>query len=258
MEFRNQYKKRGVIEKPKSRKIINFLNMKMIKILSTVMFSVVLFSCGGKSTNKKDGVENETEKKEVVTDCNISELINLENLKDVTKKDSKELFTGIAIEKDQNDSIIKEIHVKNGWVLNQRKREKLQNEYITLSDYEYENGKALNGWEIEIEKDKSPDYYYVSKFNEVKSGNPEFNSWRIKCFSGENSSIYVSILKKDGINVMMDMPEKKLKYFKDAKYSPYAQPEDMDMGIDIKSPKEYIDVLNSLKNELHHFNYWKK
>ena len=115
----------------------------------------------------------------------------------------------------------------------------------------------MNGWEIKIEKAKSPDYYYVSKFNELKSGDPEFNSWQVTCFSGEISSIYVGLLKKDGINVMMDMPEKKLKYFKDAKYKPYAQ-SDMDMGIDIKSPEEYINVLNSLKNELRHFNYWKK
>jgi hypothetical protein len=223
--------------------------MKIIKLLSTVIFSVVLFSCG-KGTDKKDALES--------SDCNISELINLENLKDVKKKDSKELFTGIATEKDQNDSIIKEIHVKNGWVLNQRKREKLQNEYITLSDYEYVNGKALNGWEIKIEKSKSPDYYYVSKFNELKSGDPEFNSWQVKCFSGENSSIYVGLLKKDGINVMLDMPEKKLKYFKNAKYNPYAPSDNFDMGIDIKSSKEYINVLNSLKDELHHFDYWKK
>lgn len=116
----------------------------------------------------------------------------------------------------------------------------------------------MSGWEIKIEKAKSPDYYYVSKFNEHKSGDPEFNSWQVKCFSGENSSIYVGLLKKDGVNVMLDMPEKKLKYFKDAKYNPYAPSDNFDMGIDIKSPKEYINVLNSLKDELHHFNYWRK
>jgi len=34
----------------------------------------------------------------------------------------KGLFTGLAVEKDQNDSIIRKVEIKNGWLIKDVKR----------------------------------------------------------------------------------------------------------------------------------------
>jgi hypothetical protein len=252
MEFRNQYKKRGVIEKPKSRKIINFLNMKMIKILSTVMFGVLLFSCGGKSTNKKDAVESETEKKEVViaTDCNCSELKGIENLKGITKNGSNELFTGVCVEKDQYDIVIREVTVKNGWLVKETKKKKVQKDYITLSEYNYENGEISTKWNIKM--DENSDYYYVYGFKETKGESNDINFWTIDII---NDEIFVTRAIENGVeyNGLKDYREKsKPKCFKNAEYYGGTWSEKY------LSPEDLTKILDGLKSEFPHFNYWKK
>ncbi len=229
--------------------------MKKNYFLLAVMFSVVLFSCGGKSSSKKDGSEGDKQK--VVTDCNISELTNLDQLKEVRKTGSKELFTGTAVEKDQFDKIIREVHVKNGWLTEEIITKKIQNDYVVISDYNYENGTQSNGWQIEIADDFiNKDYIYVTNFRETKGDNV-LNNWRVKYFSTTNGNQIAAVnLYKNGVSLVDYGDNKdrcKPKCFIDSEF-------ELDEGWSYRdiSPEKYAELLKSLKEEFPHFNYWKK
>jgi hypothetical protein len=157
-----------------------FWNMKKINVLLIVMFSVVLVSCGGKSSDKKEVIEDA---KVVATDCGCEELIltetdkdgNIsEKLKGITKKGSKELFTGSCAEKDQNDSIVRKIDVKKGWLTKELSKEKNGNEYITIKDMSYENAEMKDGWFTKYtEKDEqnNPNLRkFIGEYGEYKNG----------------------------------------------------------------------------------------
>ena len=231
--------------------------MKIIKILSTVMFSVFLFSCGGKNTNKKDAIENETEKNEVITDCNCSELIGLDDLKGITKQGSKELFTGVCVEKDQYDVVIREVTVKNGWLVKEIKKKKVQKDYVTLSECSYENGEKLNGWEIEL--GDNSDYYFVKEFVESRKGDElsSYNNWKVFTADATRGKICALNICKNGVFLAaLDFNNKeksKPKCFKSSETEIDAGWVERDL-----SPEDFVKTLDCLKSEFPHFNYWKK
>ena len=131
--------------------------MKRINLILSVTISVVMISCGGKSNKEK--VE-ETDTKEVkVTDCICSEISGLDTGKGITKIGSKDLYTGSCLEKDQNDSIVRKVEIKNGWLIREILREKIQKDYVTTKDFQLENGKIMNGFEIKFDLNK-----YFSEF----------------------------------------------------------------------------------------------
>lgn len=249
------------------KKII-FLNMKMIKILSTVIFSVLLSSCGGKETHK-EGKSTDKKMEDVIAYCNCSELTDdvswednkfywdnghLENLyiiKGVTKKGNNETYTGVCLSKDQHDTITNKKTYKNGWLVKEVAKEKIGNEYIITRDIYYENGEPNTYKYIKTSKNSSTNITFVENYREYKS-KKRITDYDIKISSGETFSLVASMHYRDG------------KEFSHKNAS--AQPVSMlnsdktiDGGwrLDELSQDRLYEILDGLKKEFPHFNYWK-
>jgi len=215
------------------------------------MFSVLLFSCGGKSTDKE---EKSTDKKneDVIADCNCSELTEADGeLKGVTKKGSKELYTGVCVTKDQYDTITNKNTFKNGWLVNEIVKEKIGNEYIITKDIDYENGEPDTYKYLKTEENNSAKLTFVKNYKEYKNKKAIID-YNITIFSGEKFSLAVSTHYRDG------------EEFSHKKASP--QPvcmlnsyETIDGGwrLDDLSQDRLYEILDDLKKEFPHFNYWK-
>lgn len=237
--------------------------MKKINVLLIIVFSAIFLSCGKKEGNN-DVTETEAAK-EVVKDCGCNELELTETdedgnvsdkFKSITKKGSKELFTGSCVEKDQNDSIIRKIDVKNGWLIKQVLKEKTGNTYITTMDMNYENQLFFNGWYLEIEDVLSgSNEKYVSEFNEYKNGK-SFNSWGAVI---EHKINIISVTGDYKNGEYFDIKAFQPKCMQDSEFeAPYSFSKDNGQWrlIDI-SPQKQSEVINCLKGELPHFDYWK-
>lgn len=233
----------------------------MIKILSTLIFSVLLFSCEGKGADK----ENENSAKQiddVVTHCNCSELTDEDSwdigsledpyiIKGVTKKDSKELYTGICITKDQHDTIIRRHTYKNGWLINEIVKEKIGNEYIIVKDINFENGKPYTYKYVKIEESNIAKITFVKNYKEYKNKRGIID-YDITIFSNETFSVSVSTNYFDG---------KEFSH-KNASPQPTSMPNSyMTIGggwrLDGLSQERLYEVLDGIKKEIPHFNYWK-
>lgn len=90
--------------------------MKKFNYFALFTLGIVLISCGGKNSDSKEGKEVEV-KVATITDCLITELDGIIEGKNIAKKGTKDLYTGLAVEKDQNDSIIRKVEIKNGWLI---------------------------------------------------------------------------------------------------------------------------------------------
>ncbi|KIA99460.1 hypothetical protein OA93_04650 [Flavobacterium sp. KMS] len=225
--------------------------MKIIKILSAVTFSVLLFSCGGKGTDKE---EKSTDKKneDIIADCNCSELTEADGeLKGVTKKGSKELYTGVCIIKDQYDTITNKNTFKNGWLVNEIVKEKIGNEYIITKDIDYENGEPDTYKYVKTEENNSAKLTFVKNYKENKNKKAILD-YNITIFSGEKFSLAVSTHYRDGEEFS----------HKNASPQPVCMLnsyETIDGGwrLDNLSQDRLYEVLDDLKKEIPHFNYWK-
>ncbi|MET3028485.1 hypothetical protein ABXT06_17525 [Flavobacterium sp. UW10123] len=235
--------------------------MKTIKILSAVMFSILLFSCGGKGNDKEEKSVNK-KIENVVEDCNCSELSDedewdigsLENpyiIKGVTKKDSKEIFTGVCIIKDQHDTIIRKNTYKNGWLVNAIVKEKTGNEYTIIKDINYENGQPNTYKYVKTEKNNIANFIFIKNYKQYKNKKGVID-YDITIFSNETFSLAATMHYLDG----NEFSHKK----------PYSQPTSMpnsfktiDGGwrLDKLSQEELYEILDGLKKEFPHFNYWK-
>jgi hypothetical protein len=228
--------------------------MKKINLLLSVTISVIMISCGGKSNNKEKA--EETDKKEVkVTDCICSEISGLDAGKGITKIGSKDLYTGSCIEKDQNDSIVRKVEIKNGWLIREILREKIQKDYVTTKDWQFENGKIMNGFEIKFDQyQNNPNYNFISEYSEYKNGIYGFNSWKVdlnELSPGGAQSVSAIITKKNGVDYYSNDERSKPKCLTNPEFN---------MTIWLQndiSPEETSKILNCLKGELTHFNYWK-
>jgi hypothetical protein len=228
--------------------------MKKINVLLIAVLSSIFFSCGNKEGNN---VTNDAVAlKEVAKDCGCNELVLTDKDKDgnvfflfknITKKGSKELFTGNCVEIDQNDSVVKKLNIKNGWVIKNVIKEKVGNIYITMEDMNYENEEPSNGWNRKFPSIYNKDEKYICKYVEYKNGRM-LNYWEVYIF---DTPIQISarIFVKDG---------------KD--YENRAQPKwmpgseyDLDWGWTLTdiSPKRKNEIINGLKGELPKFATWK-
>lgn len=160
--------------------------------------SVLLISCGGKNDKKDDGKDEITTSE---SDCNLSELnLNIDiddysdtpdyfyTTKDIKKNTEKENFTGIAIEKDQNDSILNRAEIKNGWLIRYTHRKKVDNRYITISDYTLDNGLVTEGYKKVIENEYDPKIEYVEKVCKYKNEKSS-KDWEIRIRTNEKMTI---------------------------------------------------------------------
>jgi hypothetical protein len=240
--------------------------MKKINLMLIMISGVLLISCG-KNTQK----ESKEKAEEIVinTDCQCVDLniVTIDadgnkhnNFKDIQKKGSRELYTGTCVEKDQHDSIIRKIEIKNGWIVRQVWKERVNNGYITTGDYFYENTQITDGFEVTVMKGNNG-FVYVSSMKEKKNGE-FFNEWEIN-------------LTKEPYSVSTVYKYKNGKYIsEDEQVAPKSMP-DSELGesssinggrilfsmneFSMKdiSPEQFFRTIEDLKKEFPHFNYWK-
>lgn len=252
--------------------------MRKINLMLIMISAGIVICCGGKnerSESKSKEEEKISTEVLVKNDCQCSDL-NLENnllngiprkLKDIRKKSTNELYSGICLEKDQYDSIVRKVEVKNGWVNREILRKKIEKSksYITLSDFTFENATKNTGWNIDVgqlnEKDESVSCYYVSKYEEMKNGKI-INSWVIdlKNFDFDYNvndviygiySIKFEPFRKDGVDDKNWKPN--CMSIAESDRPNYGGPWIM-KNI---SKNQYLQTLEGLKKEVTHYNYWK-
>jgi len=234
-------------------------------LLSIMLFGVlsVFISCGNKNEQK----ENENNCSFAEMNFGTTDLDNIENLKELHKKGSKELFTGNCFLKDQYDSIIRKFEVKNGWIIKEIKREKILKNYVTIFNYDYENLKKNNGWEIYVNKGENLDlfkgYFYVNNYLELKNGK-EYNKWKIYLSTDGQYTITTTIELKNGIELSDNeqiQPKCMIGSEKDGEYlsigggEQYQQIKDSYTLKDI-SPKDFFKTIGCLKGEFIKFDFW--
>jgi len=220
--------------------------MKKLNYLVLFVLGIVLISCGGKNSENKE--TNIAEVKEaIIKECLISELDHLHDKKNITKVGSKELFTGIAVEKDQSDSIITQIEVKKGWWVRKIVREKVNGKYFNISDYNYENTEISSGYELKISDEDTflKGFRHIEEYKEYKNAK-EYNSWECS-INPEINQINYYCFYKEGVYVK-NQPSGCMKDYYDEYYSRY-----MTNG---ESNEEYNRLLECLKKELPRFDYW--
>jgi hypothetical protein len=234
--------------------------MKIIKILSAVMFSVLLFSCGGKGTDKEEKSPDK-KMKNVVVDCNCSELTEADaDLKGVAKKGSKELYSGVCVTRDQHDTITNKNTYKNGWLVNEIVKEKIGNEYIITKDIDYENGNIESCKLLETKGNNSQNFNFVTQYKEKQN-----KKWiigyeiNIERQYSESASDYID--KYNLIVMTYYMDGKKFSY-ENTSQQPTSMPNSDVTGgggwrLDGLSENRLSEILDGLKKEFPHFNYWK-
>lgn len=204
--------------------------MKKLNYLLLAVF-IILISCGGKNSGKNNGQESEFDESD---SCLIFELEGMDTIdaggvKNIMKKGTKELYSGIAIEKDQNDSIIKQLEIKNGWVIHNIEKEKIKDEYFTVFNKKYENGVPVSGYSIQIEE--TIGLKHVMFYSDVTDSD---KNYQIVAYDGDSRSIeYYG----------KQFP----KCWKGSGSSLYRL-----------SEEEFYHLLDELKKELPRFNYWKE
>lgn len=246
--------------------------MKKIVLMSFTL-CLMLISCG-KKNKEVEGTSSENNS----SDCNCSDLnivtLNADgekivNWKDIKKNGSNELYTGSCIEKDQYDSIVKKIEIKNGWVIRKVLREKVNDLYITTFDYTYENAKEKDGWDITIDRPEDdnlnlfPNYYHVKFMTEMKNGKV-INKWYLYLENNEKNSISLHYYFIDGkeIKTYNELEIPPLKCLSNAVLEEWWD-EDRQFqyvntcALNDISPDDFFKTITSLKTELKHFDYWK-
>jgi hypothetical protein len=241
--------------------------MKKLNYLVLGVLGIVLISCGGKNSENKEMNEISD------FDCGCNELNleridednkSFENRANITKNGSKELFTGVCYEKDQNDTIIKKVSVKNGYKTHEEIKVKLNNRYVIDKDIAYENGEINDGFNID-----SPTYYYEDKDHieyipgcSIYSKSKTEQSWSFEYNKYDGYEIKLSFPDASENNIEKLRP-KSLKgaEFVERRYSWSGLnanlEEEQGFKISNLSEKDFFTILDKLKKELPHFDYWK-
>lgn len=222
--------------------------MKKLNYLSLLVLGVVFISCGEKTSESKDG--NDAELKEATTtDCLISELDGIDAKKNIAKKGTKDLYTGIAVEKDQNDSIIRKVEIKNGWLTKEITRKKINEKYITDSEYSYENGQLIDKYYLKIAEfsDESGNKFkYVSEYSPM---NFDYDDNYYKVSPDYNK--YDKTYQFDYADNRTETPLNFTKDFRENSFSGKGK-----WIITDTSPEKIYEILDAMKKELPHFDYW--
>lgn len=237
--------------------------MKKVNYFIIALTGAFVISCGGKKSENTTANGNEIAEEVTQKDCDCSEL-PADAFKDVKKNGSSELFSGRCVTKDQNDSIIKIKEFKNGWLTRIVERQELEKakKYASISDFEYKNGEAKNGYRLSIENQEiegGKNYYYVDLFTEKKDGN-DFNHYSVNYFTYDNLYLSYTLFIKDGKSLGINMRDG---WNGREKYSSKCfSDDDFDLGdggfkIKDASPTLIKEKFDCLKNELPHFDYWE-
>ena len=205
--------------------------MKKLNYVLLLVIGVILLSCGGKNSERKS---NEPDAKEAsVRDCLITELDGLDSGKNIVKKGSKDLFTGIAIEKDQSDSIIRKVDIKKGWLIQEIKKQKVNEKYVVITDKKYENAKEISGYELELDVCTDSDNNSKKMFTYVKEYRP---------VDSYNESYEASVYFMGGGHLHIQGPK---------------SDDHQDWIVDGVSEENIYQILDKMKKEFQNFNYWK-
>lgn len=132
---------------------------KQLVVASLVMLGIFTISCGGKNENGK--LENEL-KSEDVADCACNTLI------DTTGYLKDKNYTGTCADKDQNDTIILKKEYKNGYLISEMTKQKVNGKYYITKEMTYDDGKELNGFEINTSE--VGEAFYVEEYKLYKNG----------------------------------------------------------------------------------------
>ncbi|MFZ4679028.1 MAG: hypothetical protein ACOYLP_02560 [Flavobacterium sp.] len=257
-------------------------------LFMTIVMCVLLISCGGK-TEKKDGstAEITTSESDVpLNELNIRADFEYDSYttQNIKRNDEKENFTGLGVEKDQNDSILNIAEVKNGWLIRYTHRIKADNRYITISDFTFDNGEIKDGFKKEINDKYDPKICYVQSVKSYKNGKNQedlaikirteekivingrydenanwigenISSMTVKNFcTGSNREKQIDVLKLKCLsNFKKDYGSEKSGFESDSEYEYNAIKyyENADEKIIFKT-------LDDMKKELPKFDYWKK
>ena len=168
-------------------------------LFMTLVMSILLISCGGKN-EKKDGSSAELASSD--SDVPLDQLdisadfkYNQYTTKDIKRNDEKENFTGVGVEKDQNDSILNRAEIKNGWLTKYTHRIKKGDRYITISDFTFDNGELKDGFryktndELQSKKHNVEGYDFIQQFVKYKNGNENIE-WEISLYP--NDIVYLN------------------------------------------------------------------
>ena len=209
--------------------------MKNSNYLLVLFLSVVLISC----------------KKKNAPDCDCSELHGLETIGDrgglsgITK--NGEPYIGICSKKDQRDSIVKTCEIKNGFLIHEVLRtRKDDGKYITTQDYRYENGKKT-GWKttykgIVYRQDLIS---YISDYEQYNKGElVKYYTFNGVGYDNTKDNYYMSL------TYWLHTPPNSMK---DADYTNYNN----SYSKGNLSNDDVFRILDALKKELPHFEYWK-
>lgn len=233
------------------------------------------------SCAKKDSEENNSQiskaKIEASNACNCNELTlpsednryldqsALDNKWKDIMKDGKP-YTGICVEKDQNDSILKQFEFKNGWTVGKLIREKIGYRYATLLDLTYDNLKPVDGYVAKLETDE--DIKYVGELIVMTAGSKnDKESYAINIEksatilinrrdNGDGDFIYDSL---DGLRIVFPEQLKSklsvcLKGFTEGT-NHLKKVSEFYLGD--ASTKQRDELLDCLKNHANKFDYWK-
>lgn len=221
--------------------------MKKLNYLVVLVLSVFLISCGGKNSEKKES--NEVEAKATASNLLITELDGLASKKNILKKGTKDLFTGLAVEKDQNDSIIRKVEVKNGWLVKDVTRKKINEKYITDSENNYENGQLIDKYHLEIGEfsDESGNKFkYVSEYSPINFDYDD-NYYEV-------SPDYNKYDKTYQFDYRDNRTKTPLNFTKDFRQN--GSSVEGKWIITDTSPEKIYQILDAMKKELPHFDYW--
>jgi hypothetical protein len=261
-------------------------------LFMTLVMSILLISCGGKN-EKKDGESENIVNKD--SDCSLAELnLNMYindytdsndefySIKNIKKNNDKENFTGIAIETDQNDSILNRAEVKNGWLIRYTHRKKVDSRYITMSDYTLDNGLVVEGYKKVIEKQFDPKIEYISKLHKYKNGKDSYD-WQIGIRTNEKLIVNgkynedlnwvgdyilaftiknICLVRKNEIDVLKLKSLVNLEKSKLGEKSGLETDEEYEYGFvkyyENPDDKVIFKTLDDMKKELPKFDYWLK
>lgn len=228
-----------------------------------ILITLALTSCNNKTENTS--LENVSD-----DDCLCSQLnmtttnedgTEVENWKDILK-DGK-AYSGNCIEKDQNDTIIRKLEFKNGWVVREIKKENvLDNTYTITNDMHYKKLQKDKGFNIGLSLLLAGDKFrYISDYQEYRNGNL-YDKWSI---GASDNRISISRFAMNGkiLNYWAEQDSiagqntrSKPKCLADAELFNGSENE-MEWTKNNISDDNFYKTLDCLKDELKPFNYWK-
>lgn len=130
---------------------------KQLVVASLIMLGIFTISCGGKNGETKSEAKTEE-----AADCPCNTLI------DTTGYLKDKNYTGTCADKDQNDTIVLKREYKNGYLISEMTKKKVNGKYYITKEMTYEDEKEMNGFEISISQ--VGEAFYVEEYKLYKNG----------------------------------------------------------------------------------------